>query len=987
MSLKIKFDRLDYQEKAVDSISDVFKNISFVVNENRKSNPSFDLQSSKSILVQNITDIRESNKVDIGDISIKDELVIDTLMETGTGKTFTFLESIYRLNRDYGLSKFIILVPSNPIRQGTIKNIKITKEFFVKEYGKNISAFNYSEKTVANYINASDQNISVLISTYQSFNSASNKINKKGVEQSLIGRAKSYMEAIAYLKPVIIIDEPHRFEGKQTAKYLKEFNPLFTLRFGATFKRDSKNNPIYQNLIYTLDSVDAFSQGLVKAITVDTVGNENVDNHTLLFKKITGANQKEYEVTIEYKDINSKTKSLKLKKGDNLGVKADIDYLNAYIIEKITKSEVLFVNGISLPLGESESYGVLLDAMQSQIVDTAIKNHFEREEELFKMNIKALCLFFIDRVAKYLLDDGSAGDLAKLFERLYLKNLKDVLARDDLDEEYKEYLLKTKDTLKELHSGYFAKSKNLKDEEEAIELILNKKEELLSFDSNLRFIFSQWALQEGWDNPNVMTLCKLAPSNSKISKLQQIGRGLRLAVNQDGKRITREDNDFDFINELFVVVPSTESDFVSSIQNEISEHSVKQVSKLFNEDIMVENGIATSSRSAVRLLDALEELGFIAIDDEDMSEIVISKELYSQKSRELEALDIKGCDSQKLKEYFDSYFKTTSRIKAKDRSGKKDKGKIKIDKDKFQRFKNLWNTLNYDAVVKYDINTQELIDKSVEKIDADFMISGQDIIIKRDSHIEDENKHDSQRDSVTVQTHSIFTIYEFIKTLSNNTKLSLQTIANVLHGIKKEKFDLIAKNENLALKKIEEQLVSAIYDTIINKISYDIKEIKTCNTSLTDKNGNVKDFINVGSLGVETYKITKPTIKEKSIYAENFMEVDSNIEKLTIDESDNTKITVFAKLPKVNIPTAHGRSYNPDFGYVIEQGDKKELYFIVETKGYDNFYEISTKEKLQIKSAEAFFEQLKKQGVNVEYKHKLNGDDLSQMISDIQKRT
>ncbi len=978
--LKIRFERLAYQEKAVDSISNVFKNISFAPNENRKSNPSFDLQRSKNILVQNITNIRESNKVDIGDISIKNELVVDTLMETGTGKTFTFLESIYRLNRDYGLCKFIILVPSNAIRQGTLKNIKITKEFFVKEYGKQLSAFNYSEKTVQNYINASDMNISVLVSTYQSFNRASNKINKKGVEQSLIGRAKSYMEAIAYLKPVIIIDEPHRFEGKQTAKYLKEFNPLFTLRFGATYKNDA-----YKNLIYTLDSVDAFSQGLVKAITVDTVGNENVDNHTIAYKKVTGANQKEYVATIEYKDINSKTKTLTLKKGDNLGVEADIEYLKGYIIEKITKSEVLFANGISLFLGESESYGVLLDAMQTQIVDTAIKNHFEREEELFKLDIKALCLFFIDRVDKYLLDDGSSGELAILFEKLYLKNLKEVLKRDSLDEGYKKYLLKTKESLKELHSGYFAKSKNLKDEEEAIELILNKKEELLSFNSNLRFIFSQWALQEGWDNPNVMTLCKLAPSNSKISKLQQIGRGLRLAVKQDGRRVTKEDSDFDFINELFVVVPSTESDFVSSIQNEISEHSVKQVSKIFNEEVMLDNAIALTPRVAVRLLDKLEALGFIAIDDEDMSEIIISKEHYNAKSKELEALDIKGCDNEKLKAYFDSYFKTTSRIKAKDRSAKKDKGKIKIDKDKFKKFKNLWDTLNYDAVVKYDINTKELVDKSVAKIDADFMISGQDIIVKRDSHIEDKKKHDSQRDSVEVKAHSIFTIYEFIKTLSNNTKLSLQTIASVLKGIKKEKFELIAKNENLALKKIEEQLISAIYDTIINKISYDIKEIKTSNTSLTNKDGHLKDFINVGSLGVETYRITKPSIKEKSIYAEEFMEVDSNIEKQTIDESDDKKITVFAKLPKVNIPTAHGRSYNPDFGYVIEQNDKKELYFIVETKGYNTFDEISTEEKLQIKSAEAFFKQLKAKGINVEYRTKLNSPELSQMISDVLK--
>ena len=978
--LKIKFDRLDYQELAVNSISDVFKNIAFKPNDNKKSNPSFDLQASKSILVNNITKVREINKVDIGDISIKDELVIDTLMETGTGKTFTFLESIYRLNRDYGLCKFIILVPSNPIRQGTIKNINITKEFFTKEYGKQISVYNYSEKTVLNYINASSQNISVLVSTYQSFNKATNSINKNKIEQTLIGRSRSYMQAIGHLRPVIIIDEPHRFEGKQTAKYLKEFNALFTLRFGATFKGDE-----YKNLIYTLDSVDAFSRGLVKAITVDTVGNENVDNHTIGLKDVKGASQKEYIAKIEYKDINSKPKLTELKHGENLGEKVGIEYLTSYVVEKITKSEVIFTNGISILLGESESYGVLLDEVQKAIVDTAIKNHFEREEELFKLNIKSLCLFFIDRVDKYLTEDGINGKLALLFETLYLKNLEQILKKDNLDEDYKKYLLKTKDSVKEVHSGYFAKSKKEGDEAEAIELILNKKEELLSFDSDLRFIFSQWALQEGWDNPNVMTLCKLAPSNSKISKLQQIGRGLRLAVNQDGKRITKDDSNFDFVNELFVVIPSTEENFVTSIQKEISENSIKQVSKLFNEDIMVENHIASTSRAATRLLDKLDEIGFISIDDNDMSEIIISKEDYSTRSKELESLDVKGCDNSRLKEYFDSFFKTSNRIKAKDRSDKKEKGKIKIHQENFKKFKTLWDNLNYDAVVKYDINSEVLIEKARDKINENFTISGQDIIVKRDKNIEDKNKHDSEKETISVETHSIFTLYEFVKALSNSTKLSMQTIAKVLHGIKKEKFDLIYQNENLALKKIEEQLVSSIYEVIINKISYDLKEIKTCNTSLTDKNGNLKEFIPEGSLGTETYKIKSKNIRELSIYDEDFMEVDSNIEKLTIDESSDKRITVFGKLPKVNIPTAHGRHYNPDFGYVIESKEGKELYFVVESKGYDKFDDISTKEKLQIKSAEAFFKKLREMGVNVEYQTKLNSPDLSQLISDILK--
>lgn len=977
MSLKIKFDRLDYQEKAVQSISDVFRNIAFFKDENTKNNPNFNLKENKNTLVKNLSLIREKNGVEIGEVSIKDELVIDILMETGTGKTFTFLESIYRLNRDFGLCKFVILVPSNPIRQGTLKNIKITKEFFVKEYGKQISVYDYSEKTVLNYINANEQNISVLVSTYQSFNKASNNINKNKIEASLIGHSKSYMQALSYLKPVIIIDEPHRFEGKQTAKYLKNFNALFTLRFGATFKNDE-----YKNLIFTLDSVDAFSKGLVKAITVDTVGNENVQNHTISFKSLKGRNQSDYEASVEYKDIDSKNKTVVLTKGENLGEKSGIEYLNSYIVEKITKTELLFTNGISLALGVDESYGVLLDEMQKVIIDTAIKNHFEREEELFRLGIKSLCLFFIDRVDKYLTDDGINGKLAKLFEKLYLANLEEVLKRKNLDSEYKKYLLKTKNEVSKIHSGYFAKSKKEGDEAKAIELILNKKEELLSFESDLRFIFSQWALQEGWDNPNVMTLCKLAPSNSKISKLQQIGRGLRLAVNQNGKRVTSEDENFNFVNELFVVVPSTEENFVSSIQNEISEHSIKQISKVFDENVMVKNGIVATPRAAVRLLDELEDMGFISINDEDLSEIIISKDEYVLKENELMSLQVKGCDNAKLKEYFDGFFASSNRIKAKKRD-KKQKGKIKLHKENFQKFRKLWDTLNCDAVVKYDIDNELLIKKAVEKIDENFEINGQDIIVKRDKNVENENKQESSKDTVHVKTHCIFTLYEFIKTLSNSTKLSMQTVACVLNKINKEKFALISKNENYALERLKEQLIDAIYEVIVNKISYDLKEIKTFNTSLTDEKGDMREFINEGSLGREKYIINNESVKEKSIYDENFMEVDSEIEKTTIEESNDTKITVFGKLPRVNIPTAHGRNYNPDFGFVLQGKDKKELYFIVETKGYDTFNEIGVKEKLQIKSAEKFFEKLKEKGVNIEYKTKLNSPELSQLISDI----
>ena len=818
-----------------------------------------------------------------------------------------------------------------------------------------------------------------MVSTYQSFNKATNNINKMKVEQSLFGGAKSYMQAIATLRPVILIDEPHRFEGKQTARYLRDFNALFTMRFGATFKGED-----YKNLIYTLDSIDAFSKGLVKAISVDTVGNESVENHTISFKRLEGSNQNNYQAIVELRDINVKNNFIRLKKEDNLGEKAELSYLNSYIVERITRSEIIFTNGISIPLGASEGYGVLIEEMQKVIVDTAIKNHFEREEELFKMNVKALCLFFIDRVDKYLTDDGANGELAILFEKLYLKNLELTLKKDNLDVNYKNYLLKTKDRIADVHGGYFAKSKGIKDEAEVIDLILNQKEMLLSFDSDLRFIFSQWALQEGWDNPNVMTLCKLAPSNSKISKLQQIGRGLRLAVDQSGNRITNENFNFSIINELFVVVPSTEMEFVDSIQKEIGDNSIKNVFKNFNEQTMLDNKIAKTSMSATRLLDALVEMKFIIrIKDslEDMCELVISKTEYSSRINELEALSIDKCDNSKLIEYFDSFFNAYSRVRE-----KSVRGIIKTNQKNLTLFKSLWDKLFVGAVIKYDIENTVLIDTAIDNINNNFVITEQDIVVQRDKHVESIEKHFSTRETIEVKPHTTFTLYEFLKALANISKLSIQTIAKVIHRIDEEKFKLISQNENLAIKRIGEQLVNAIYDTIINKISYELTEIKTYNTSLTEGKDKLKKFIPVGSLGRETYKITSEIIKSKSIYDEDFMEVDSKIEKTTIDESDDNRITVFGKLPRVNIPTAHGRHYNPDFGYVIQSKSGKELYFVVETKGYDSIDDIRKSEKLQISSAKAFFKELQKNNYRVSYKTKINKQKLSQMIGDLEQQ-
>ncbi len=964
--MKIKFERLDYQELAVNSIIDIFENIEFKSPQHHISNRFFDKNVfSRDNIKSNIKKIREKNGVEVGEVKFfDDDLTIDVLMETGTGKTFTFIETIYKLNKVYKLSKFIILTPSSAIREGTLKNLDITKEFFYREYNKNISIFDYNEKTIENFINNSNQNISILISTYQSFNKATNSINKQKLERNLFEDTKSYMESLGKLNSVIIIDEPHRFEGKQTTEYLKKFNPLFTLRFGATFKSE------YQNLIYTLDSVEAFNKNLVKSITVDTVGDEDVNTHTIEFKDI-----KNKIATIRYKDINLKDNIIEVKEGDNLGEVTKINYLSSYVVEQIKAKEIIFTNSITLKLNEISSYGVLLSQIQELIIERTIEAHFEREEELFKLGIKSLTLIFIDSVDRY----HNNGELSQLFERKYKKYLDEYLQKE-LSSEYRKYLEKTKDDINKIHKGYFAKSKKDKDEIESINLILKEKEKLLSFESDLRFIFSMWALQEGWDNPNIFTLAKLSPSDSKITKLQQIGRGLRLALNQDGKRITNENSNFNFVNDLNVIVPSTEEDFVKSIQLEIGQNSLTKISKFFNDKILEDNKITNNTRVANKLLDILEDFEIVNFINDEQAQIIASKDKFYNSfddiKKDIEKKNLQ-VNIENLKNYFDEFFTVDRKIKTRDKN--KQKGEIKIDREKYQEFKRLWESINQKAVIKYDVDSKELIENIKEKINQNFEIEKQNIIITTQKKVENLHKKDITTTSKELNYQPIFTIYEFIKELSNHTKLTYQTVAKVLRDIDENKFKMIALNENLALKKLKDIFLESIYGILINKISYDIQEIEVKNTTLTDKNGDLKEFINIGTLGVEQYFIENENVLKKSLYDEDFMEIDSKIEKDTIDESNIDNIVVFAKLPKVNIPVLNGK-YNPDFGYVIKKDGKEELNLIIETKGFNNLNEISDSENYKIQSAKKFFEALKQKGFNVSYKTKINNQKLIDII-------
>ncbi len=966
--MKIKFKRLDYQEKCLNQILGVFKGIYLREPENdaqRISNPVFEIGAIKDLLLENIQNLQSEQKITQKSVGIDKSLNCDILMETGTGKTFCFLECVYALHKNYHLSKFIVLAPSNAIKLGVLKSVEITREFFKSEYSTHLESY----EDVERFILASNHKCCVLVMTFSAFNKEKNTINQSCLENTnLFNGAKSYMQALASMRPIVIMDEPHRFLGDKTKKYLEQLNALITLRFGATFKDG------YNNLIYALDSKKAFDCALVKSISVASVGESDE-----CFLELKEANKKQNEATINYTNLENKTQSVKVKEHDNLGVVTHISALEDYIVEKITKTEIRFLNGFNLLLDQKEPFSHLLEGEQEVMLKEAIKSHFEREEGLFKKGIKALCMVFISGVNSYLSENEKPAKLALLFEKLYQQELEEVLKKP-LDENYRAYLERTKDAIYKVHGGYFAKSKKESDEAKTIELILKEKEKLLSFDSDLRFIFSQWALQEGWDNPNVMTICKLAPSHSNITKLQQIGRGLRLAVNDKGERITKEHADFDFVNELVVIVPQVEGDFVGAIQQEISEHSL--IKQAFSAEELEKSGVVKKGYYGV-LLETLEGLGFGEKTDDENFKLTLNQNEFFKKEPELENLkNEKYLDFEKLKDFLKDRLIGNSRVRNKN---ERKTEKIKINKENFKKFETLWAGLNHQARIAYAIDSESLIDEIVKKINTSFNVSSKIVSVTTHKKVETMGNN-ATTEIFERESACVWSLHEFISALSNKVKLSFKSVAKVLEKIDENKFNEIKKNEQEGLKRLEELFLEIIYQNIKDKISYQMREttIKNRkNDAFYDEKGEIREFLD-GSLGENKYEIKNPSAQEKCLY-ENFMQVDSEIEKDTIEESNDTKIIVFGKLPRVKIPVGLNQTYSPDFGYVVENNDKKVL-LVVETKGVDKKGELRPEEKRKISTAKKFFEALKKQGVNIEYQTKLNDDQLSTLINEVLNR-
>jgi len=684
---QFQYETQKYQEDCVENIVSIFErlrsNVNFieVLKEHyQKHNYNFPVQNTKNI---------------------------DIMMETGTGKTFTYIKTIFELSRHFGYKKFIILVPSVAIREGIKTNLEDTKEYFkglyANEKEKEIEVFIYeggNTSAITQFIRAS--HLSVLVMTPSSFSHKDNILNRPLERDINIPELfennqeppKSYLECLKRLSPIVIMDEPHRFDGDAFKKYFEGFNNYY-LRFGATFPNKKDSVPL-SNVAYVLDSISSFRQSLVKKIVVYT--QDVVENTDTL-------------VRIENKKaiVNTLTNGIIVKR--ELGVGS---VFNGKSIKKINKDSIVLADGTIV----KDDYSLSDETLRTMIKET-IRIHFEKEKYLFEQGIKALTLFFIQNdVSLY---RGDNPKIKNIFEEEYISKRHEILQTLDPASDYYKYLQNDFDSEGNLqvHKGYFSGDKGNSDEKirAGVDEILKDKKKLLSFESPTRFIFSIWALQEGWDNPNVFTICKLSNQGSEISKLQQIGRGLRICVNQNLQRQTLKNlnNDqeaFWKINNLDVVVSSKEQGFVEEIQNEILSNSFL-LAKTFTQqelkNILKEKG---------GFDDLTVHKIFITMIN---SEMIVFKatvngiDVFEKSPNFTQILKEQNLPEEQVK-VIESLFATDTNMYVQKAERKKEKKKVFIKPTHLQEFQNLWNTINKNAFYILETLTAEEENQLIQNI-------------------------------------------------------------------------------------------------------------------------------------------------------------------------------------------------------------------------------------------------------------------------------
>ena len=988
--MKLKFKHQQYQDDAVKSLVDCFKG-----QENAKDKSEIFFYGNKLITLkkteieENIKNVQKRNGISYTKAKSLDEFSIE--METGTGKTFTYIKSMYELNKAYGWSKFIVIVPTIAIKEGVKKSFDITQDYFQDLYHKKIRYFiydntsNMEKNNIANInLFVSDDLIQVMIINFQSFNSDLTNILYKELD---LLQSRRPIDVISSVNPILILDEPQTY-GKETKRTLENFNPLFKVRYSATHKKGEEYNKIYK-----LDAIDAYNQKLVKKIYVkgiEVINSSSQDTYLSLDKIDISKKDPIASLEINVKSSNGvNKKKINIKNGDDLYIKSkELHQYKGYIVDNIdgrdNQNKVIFKNGKEIQVGNVFGDEFDIYIKRTQIRET-IKSHFEKEREFYKKGIKVLSLFFIDEVAKYKIYDESKkahnGEYAKIFEEEYNNIYNEYY--NFLDEDYKKYLDSLRN--KKVHSGYFSvdkkASKGLSEDEliyidskiddkkdgtssdeDAYDLIMKDKERLLSLEEPVRFIFSHSALREGWDNPNIFQICTLKKSNSEISKRQEIGRGLRICVNNSGDRMDYStlESDFFGINNLTVIASESYDSFAKSLQKEIAENLSRKSYTTFSNK-QFEGKTLNNLNGEAKPLDerAVNQIyrSFMKndyIDDNDNITDKLKEDIANDNIIVPEEFD-------NFKEEYVNLIKSlyTDIVVPIENVGKKNIRELKPN-DNFnkQEFQDLWNKINIKTIYEVDFNSQELVEKAVAKLNTHLQITKMKVRITQGSQNEgmtaDQLKNESAMKSTGAKTEvyddfvPVTTKYDLIGSVAKDTGLTRHTIVEILSKIEPKVFALYQYNPEEFIRRASNLINEEKATTIIDGITYNKTEDRFDNEIFTINNVD-------GRIGDNAFEV------KKHIY--DFLVTDSKNEEKFAKDLENGEVTVYAKLPNgFKIPTPVG-NYNPDWAIVLDNKDFKYVYFIAETKGSMSTTELRGVEKAKIECARKHFQAICKDNV------------------------
>lgn len=996
--MKFQFKIQPYQTDAVDSVVDCFAGqpfadgVGYRIDPGRGVQPRLgddagfrnrDLAITGPQLLANLQSVQRRQNIPQSTSltpSKAGPVNLDVEMETGTGKTYVYIKTMMELHKRYGWSKYIVVVPSIAIREGVKKSFDITAEHFQESYGAKPRSFIYNSSHLHELESfSSDAGVQVMIINIQAFNS-SGKDNRRIYDELDDFQSRKPIDVIAANRPIVIIDEPQKIGSPKALDSLNNFKPLFLLRYSATHK-------VEHNKVHRLDALDAYNQRLVKRIAVRGITVKGLAGSTAYLYldaiEIAKGAKPQARVEIEVQTQSGIKRQMKrLQLGSNLhdlsgGIEAYKPEGKALFVTNIdaNRDVIELSNGDEVVAGQITED--VTEAAKRRIqLREVIRAHLDKERELFAQGIKVLSLFFIDEVVKYrdYSREDTLGEYARWFEEEYESQVADYLSQLPFEaEDYRNHLKSI--PVETTHEGYFSidkKANRMVDGEthksgdekgqskdvDAYDLILKDKERLLSFAEPVRFIFSHSALREGWDNPNVFAMGMLKKSDNTVSRRQEIGRGLRLSVNQQGERMDNPVNVHD-INELTVVTDESYTDFVTGLQKEISESLAARPRKATEKYFIGKTIITADGESIIEAKLAKIIHNYLVkndyVDDDDQ----LTETYKAARDSGTEAVpasdDLKPLLASVLKVVDTVYLNLPVASDA-----RKPKSIPLNDNFEKKEFVELWKRINHKAVYQVEFDSGELVDKCVIALDAHLKVAGMQYVVQKGEQKSDLDADDlssgagfavtSTSTEVEALTASSQVKYDLLGEITEKTQLMRRTVTQILTKIRPTTFLKFRQNPEQFITECARLINEQKATVIIEHLTYDTLDDRYDNSIFT-ANQTKQDFTNAGA------KL------KRHIY--DYVITDSQTERDFVAELDTSEeVVVYAKLPRgFFIPTPVG-DYNPDWAVAFKEGTVKHVYFVAETKGSLSSMQLREVEKSKIECARKFFAEISAKAEN-----------------------